>query len=169
MSSTLYGKVLGLGVTKVLALHIRPEFLEDLRKRIDGHLRTESRDVTSQATLARIVRVPDRSGNRVSAHLREIEGPVALVAFRDKDAAGGVTRPRPNPSMAPPEIPGILMQQGRHHRLGHEVSHQLIGYRSAQPLAVALPTRSQPLMRTHRLAQARQACRQDKNRIVGGI
>src|SRR5579863_3159288 len=84
-------KYLGLGfVVEVLALDVRPEFLEYLRERIRRHLRIEALEVISQVPLAGIIRVPDGCGHRVPDYFTGVEGPVAMIIARDQHAAGGV-------------------------------------------------------------------------------
>lgn len=91
-----------------------------------------------------MVGVGESGCNRVAHNFGGIELKIAIIGASDKDAAHGIHRAVPNAAAAELEIAGVLMQERREHRGGHQCADSRVGVERAIALCVsaeALPIR----------------------------
>src|SRR5689334_25099898 len=96
LSSTLYRKVTLVLVVpvEIPAPDVGPEYFENLREGVGGHLRIEALEVIAQPTFPRVVGVSDRRSDGVPTHFGEVERPAAVVIARNEQIGRASCRER---------------------------------------------------------------------------
>ena len=104
------------------AIHIRPEFSQDVSRHIDADLNREPTRRIAGGPIVRVVGVADGNGGRVTGEFGVVEFPSAVVAVREDDLPHGVSQPGPRASRAFAKVSRVLVQQRRIDRVRHHIS-----------------------------------------------